>query len=67
MHKALNGFVSLEERIAVPEKQLDAAQLKLFADEANMDKNYRLADKYFVEVHPFLYSSFHIILFLFFS
>ena len=51
MHKSLNQFVSLEERVAVPDKQLDAAQLKLFAQEATMDKNYALADKYYLEVH----------------
>ena len=50
MHVALNRYVSLEDRTAVPEKQLDAAQLKLFAEEAAQAKDFALADKYYTEV-----------------
>lgn len=50
MHVALNRYVSLEDRTAVPDKQLDAAQLKLFAEEAAQAKDFELADKYYMEV-----------------
>ena len=50
MHVALNRYVSLEDRSAVPEKQLDAAQLKLFAEQAAQARDFALADKYYTEV-----------------
>ncbi|KAK3092740.1 hypothetical protein FSP39_006770 [Pinctada imbricata] len=49
MHVALGKVLALEDQPPIPEPMTDSAQLKHFAREAEVNRNYELATKYYQE------------------
>lgn len=50
MHVGLNKMLAVEDQSPIPDPLTDSAQLKHFAREAEVNKNFDLAAKYYQEV-----------------
>ena len=50
MHVSLGKTLAVEDQAPVPEPLTDSVQLKHFAREAEVNGNYELATKYYLEV-----------------
>ena len=51
LHKALNNIISIEDVPVIEDTLTDNEQMKLFALEAEMNRNYDLAAFYYQEVN----------------
>ena len=60
MHIGLGNVLSLEDQTPVPSPLTDAAQLKHFAREAEVNENFELSAKYYQEVGEISKSLLHI-------
>ena len=50
MHVGLNKVLAVEDQSPIPEPLTDSAQLKHFAREAEVNRNFDLAARYYQEV-----------------
>ena len=50
MHIGLGKVLAVEDQSPIPEPLTDSAQLKHFAREAEVNRNFELASKYYQEV-----------------
>lgn len=55
LHKSLNNSLSIEDIPVIQNNLNDSQQMKHFAIEAEMNRNYDLAAYYYQEVHFFIY------------